>query len=95
MTINDSDVKIWENQGNNEIQWWTIDALKEDTKTWVLNAFYRDYWVFWNVFDILTWKKSDPSKLIADLENIRSTYKEIQAANDEKNDSLETVNDKN
>ena len=59
----------------------SIELLKETTKTSILDAFYRDEWVFGKVFSIITGKKVNPSDLIANLQTIRTEFKE--AENDE------------
>lgn len=59
----------------------SIEQLKETTKTSILDAFYRDEWVFGKVFSIITGKKVNPSDLISNLQTIRTEFKEAQ--NDE------------
>lgn len=74
-----------ENQDNqiNTQEVASIETLKEQTKVSILDAFYKDEWVFGKVFSIITWKKINPSDLVNDLWNIRGEFKKLDASNDE------------
>lgn len=73
---------IWEKQEiqDNIINWVeSIETLKEQTKVSILDTFYRDEWVFFNVFSIITGKKMNPSDLVTNLKDIRGEYKKLDS----------------